>query len=415
MRIVHLGLGNFFRAHQAWYTEQANHLGAQPWSITGVCMRRPYLRDMLVQQDCRYALELSDVAGRELHEISVLDAVLVASEQPGDVISAIADDDTAIVTLTVTEKGYDLKPDGGLNADSPHIRADLEHGTQRSMVGLLAAALKARSSKRTPLTILSCDNLPRNSRQLRRAILDFSGLAGLGLDEYLEVCVRFPCSMVDRITPSTDSELEARVAKTGLPPRAPVCAEKFTDWIIEDDFAGPRPDWGRVGVSFVDDVAPFELRKLRMLNGPHCYVAFAGILAGYEFVHEAIVDPAIRAMTETIMDEAMETLPPESRVDALEHKASLLRRFENPFLDHRLRQITFDGSVKLPIRVLPVIDARAGMGLSSPGCEALLTAWRQFLAAEIEAGRDLHDPAARELRQMVQSGAAAPEILEALK
>lgn len=415
MRIVHLGLGNFFRAHQAWYTDRANRESSQHWSITGVCMRRPLLRDMLVQQDCAYTLEISDVGGRQMHKIEVLDSVLVAAEEPQKVISAIADENTAIVTLTVTEKGYDLKADGRLNRESANIRSDLEQGTHRSMVGLLATALEARSSRNAPLTIMSCDNLPRNSRQLRQAVLEYSELAGMGIADYLDRFVSFPCTMVDRITPATDAALEARVAETTLPPRAPVSAEMFTDWIIEDDFSGPRPKWELAGVSFVDDVAPFELRKLRMLNGPHSYVAYAGILAGYAYVHEAIADPVIRRVTELIMDEAMATLPPRSRNDGAAHKASLLRRFENPFLHHGLRQITNDGSVKLPLRVLPVIEARAAMGLPSPGCEALLAAWRRFLEAEIECGRDLHDPSATELRLFIQQGADAASILEALK
>ncbi|WP_165390400.1 mannitol dehydrogenase family protein [Thalassococcus sp. S3] len=379
-RILHLGVGNFFRAHQAWYTAQL-----PDWRITGVSLRSAAVRDGLAGQGCAYIVLIQDVGGSRVERITCLDRILVAPEDPQAVIAAVADDAVEVVTLTVTEKGYHLTPAGKLDESDPAIRADLAGEGPATPVGYLAHGLARRSA---PLTVLSCDNLPENGRKLEQAVQRFARLAGLTLPGGL----MFPCTMVDRITPATTDAVRQ---KTG--DRMAVPTEDFTEWVIEDDFAGRRPDWP--GVQWVADVAPHEMRKLRMLNGAHSYLAYAGSLAGHSFVHEAVADPELRQMARALMAEAADTLPEDAR--KVGYAESLIRRFENPHLDHRLRQIAMDGSQKMPVRIAATLKDRTGQ--KSPALEAAVSAWLHFVRRECEAGRTLDDPLADRLADACRS------------
>ncbi|MEX2518663.1 MAG: mannitol dehydrogenase family protein [Paracoccaceae bacterium] len=397
-RIIHLGVGNFFRAHQAWYT----HAAGGGWRITGVSLRRPDIRDALRPQGFAYTLAIRGAGEARMEEISVIDGILVAPEDPEAVIAALADPAVQVVTLTVTEKGYDLGADGALRLDAPGIAADLsaisEGRAPRSTIGLLAAGLARRAAGCGPITVLCCDNLPENGVRLGAAVRAYANAAGMEIGTYLSDHVAFPSSMVDRITPATDDALRAETAASGLPAAAPVATEAFTEWVIEDRFKAARPPWDKAGAVFTDDVRPYELRKLRMLNGAHSCLAYAGVLAGFDFVHQAVGDPALAALAAALMEEAAETLPAPVRADAPNYARALMARFANPAINHRLRQIAMDGSLKLPIRLLPTRAARAEMGLPSPAIDAALTAWLGFLEAEFEAGRAVDDPAADALR-----------------
>jgi fructuronate reductase len=365
-RIVHLGTGNFHRAHQAWYT----HL-AGGWSITGSSFRSATMRDTLAAQNFDYMLVINGIDAVP-HKIPVIDDILFAPDQSAALHAAMVDDDTAIITLTISEKGYGL--------DGP--------------VAALTRALMART---TPVTVISCDNLTGNGDHL-------AGLVKTCAGGDLPVAVTFPNSMVDRITPATTPALISDVLDaTGFADLAPVATEPFSEWVIEDTFAGPRPDWQKVGVQFVDDVAPFELRKLRMLNGAHSYLAYAGINAGYEFVHQAIMDRALRAGAIGVMEEAAATLP--DGLDPATYRDALIKRFENPNLHHKLRQIAMDGTQKLPIRLGGTLQ---DLG-HAPHCQAGIDAWAQFAQSETRAGRKLDDPKAGEIAK-----ADSPEALKAL-
>ncbi|MFT7311743.1 MAG: fructuronate reductase [Paracoccaceae bacterium] len=394
-RLLHLGVGNFFRAHQAWYTFKA----AGGWRITGVSLCRPDMRDALRPQNWRYALEVSDAHGREVQVIDVLDTVLVAAEDSAAVVAAIADPQVHVITLTVTEKGYALAPDGLLQLDAPAIVADLSGGPAVSTIGLLAAGLLARSRHGAPVTVLSCDNLSENGIKLEAAVKRFCHAAGVEIDKYLEKSVTFPSCMVDRITPSTDAGLVARVHALGPPARAAVATERFTEWVIEDRFAGPRPMWERAGAVFTQDVSGFEQRKLGMLNGAHSCLAYAGLLAGHTFVHQAVADPDVKALASGVMDEAAAVLPVPLQAGAQVYQAELFARFANPFLHHKLRQIAMDGTLKVPIRILATQINRKRQGLESPACDAVVAAYGQFITAECAAGRQIEDPNAKALKQ----------------
>ncbi|WP_299147276.1 mannitol dehydrogenase family protein [uncultured Tateyamaria sp.] len=370
-RILHFGVGNFFRAHQAAYTQ-----GTRGWRITGVSFRSSDVRDGLSAQGYDYALLIKDAHETAIKRITVLDHMLVAPEASQAVIDAVADGEVKVITLTVSEKGYHLTPDGRLDLTHSALVADLAGGSL-TPVGALVRGL---SQRRDAVTVLSCDNLPDNGPKLARAVHDFASAAGVPIP----MNVTFPASMVDRITPATTdaTRIEADDPMT-------VPTEAFSEWVIEDHFAAARPDWP--GVQWVKDVAPHEMRKLRMLNGAHSYLAYAGILRGHTYVHEAVADPDLRATTRTLMAEAAQTLPTEVQAQAAQYAGDLIARFENPNLHHRLRQIAMDGSQKLPIRILATLAERTS---DSPALEAAVAAWIGFVQAEVAAGRALDDPMA---------------------
>ena len=373
-RILHFGVGNFFRAHQAAYTQDT-----PGWRITGVSFRSADVRDGLADQGYDYALLIKDAHGTAIKRITVLDHMLVAPEGPQAVINAVADGDVQVITLTVSEKGYHLTPDGRLDLSHPAVSADLAGGPL-TPVGALVRGLAQR---RDPVTVLSCDNLPENGSKLARAVHDFASAAGIDIT----INVTFPASMVDRITPATTDTTRAEASDLMAVP-----TEAFSEWVVEDHFAAARPDWP--GVQWVDDVAPYEMRKLRMLNGAHSYLAYAGTLRGHTYVHEAVADPDLRATTQALMAEAAQTLPAEVQLQAAQYSDDLIARFENPSLHHRLRQIAMDGSQKLPIRILASLAARTS---DSPALEAAVAAWIGFVQAEVAAGRTLDDPMADQI------------------
>jgi len=375
-RILHLGVGNFFRAHQADYTQSS-----PGWRITGVSFRSIAMRDGLAAQGYGYTLVIKDRTGTQLRKIDALDRMLVVPDDPNALIQAIADPDVQAITLTVTEKGYHLGADGRLDLTGDALRADL-NGGPFTAVGALARGLAQR---RTPVTVLSCDNLPGNGPKLRQAVTDFAQHAGLDI----AAPATFPASMIDRITPATTDAIRAEASDPMAVP-----TEAFCEWVIEDDFAAARPDWP--GAQWVADVAPHEMRKLRMLNGAHSYLAYAGTMRGHDYVHEAIADPVLRDGARHLMAEAAQTLPDAVRGQADAYADALLARFENPALHHRLRQIAMDGSQKMPIRIVDTLQARAGQ--DSPALTSAVDAWCDFVRVEVTAGRALDDPQAPALQ-----------------
>ncbi len=397
--IVHFGVGNFHRAHQAAYTEFANRIGGAQWQVHGVSLRSPAIRDLLKSQQYSYTLMISDSHGTHYEWISALQSILVPPQDTADILHRIAAPETQIITLTVTEKGYHLVPDTGV-LDLPAVRSDIS-GAPQSLYGFLARGLQKRRDQGSgPITIMSCDNLASNGDTLAAAMEAFVSAYDPSLVRYLQSEVTFPNCMVDRITPATTDETCAMVlSATGKNDAAPVATEQFSEWVIENRFAGSRPDWERVGVRLVPDVAPFELRKLRMLNGAHSYLAYAGILAGFDHVHEAIADPDLNAGTRAIMLEAMATLPASVRDDSSEYAGSLIDRFANPRLHHKLRQIAMDGSQKIPIRLIATWQERHKLDQPSPAIEHALVAWADFVMNEFAEGRELDDPLTRELAE----------------
>lgn len=424
--IVHLGLGAFFRAHGAIYIAEAMARAGDErggdWGIVGVSLVSPSQRDRLAPQDFAYtALELGP--GYETPRvIDVVQDVLVAPEDPGAVVAAMADPRVRIVTLTVTEKGYCHEPSTGrLNAAHPDIVHDLaEPDRPRSAPGVLVAALaRRRAAGVAPFTVVSCDNLPENGRVVQAAVVELARLRDPSLADWIAAEGAFPATMVDRIVPATKEEDIERLARlTGVLDLSPVMHEPFRQWVIEDRFVGgERPDLGAVGVQLVEDVTPFEAMKLRCLNGTHSALAYLGYLAGHETISDTVADPAFAGFVRYLWRaEIVPTVPSPPGVDLGAYTDALFSRYANPAIRHRTWQIAMDGSQKLPQRLLGTIaDARAA-GRETPGLALAVAAWMRYVGGTDEAGApiDVRDPLAGRLRALSDGAPSAEEKVAAL-
>ncbi|TCQ03889.1 MULTISPECIES: mannitol dehydrogenase family protein [Sphingomonas] len=418
--VVHLGIGAFHRAHQAAVFEQALAAGDLRWGITGVSLRSAGVRDQLAPQDGLYTLVVRDGEGERLQVIGAVMDVLVAPEDPAAVVAALASAETHIVTLTITEKGYKLdRATGKLQAGDADVAHDLASlDAPRTAPGFLVAGLAARHAAGTgPLTILSCDNLPHNGTLLRDAVLAMAAAHDADLRDWIAATVTFPQTMVDRIVPATTpADIAALAGRLGGEDHAMVKAEPFTQWVIEDRFAGERPDLAAFGVQLTDAVAPWEDAKLRLLNGAHSAIAYLGGLAGFDFVHEVVAQPAARAFVEALWDESATTLDPPAALDVVQYRAALMARFANPALQHRTRQIAMDGSQKLPQRLLAPIADRRAAGLSVDALALAVAAWMRWQSGVTDTGEGftIDDPISDRLGKAVRDATTTQERVDAL-
>jgi fructuronate reductase len=435
-RIVHLGIGAFHRAHQALYTQDAETID-DIWRITGVSLRSAEVRDRLAPQDWLYTVTERSNGTAATRLVTVIDTVLVAREDPGAVIAALADAETHVVTLTVTEKGYYRHPTTGtLRMDDPAIAADLRGDIPQTIYGYLAAALRQRRTSGLPgWTLLSCDNLSSNGTLLMRLLLEFVEQLDFVLARWVRDHVKAPNTMVDRIVPATSGADRVRVADAiGLDDAAALVTEPFHQWVIENHFAGPRPRWEVAGAQIVRDVAPFELAKLRLLNAAHSTLAYVGLQLGHTYVHEAIADPDLHAfVVAQLRKEAVPSLVQAEGLDPEAYIAAILDRFANAELHHRLDQIAMDGSQKLSQRWLATVEERLALGKGSPLHLTSLAAWVTYTADApaiasdplqelyaviwAEAGRDSRQVVARfadELKLFGPALCASPVALAAL-
>ena len=426
-RIVHLGLGAFFRAHGAIYTEdvlleKGGAQGTADWGIAGVSLRNPDQRDRLTPQDGLYTALCRDGAGTKARVVGTVLSALVAPENPAAIVARMAHLDTAIVSLTITEKGYCHNPaTGRLDPNHPDIVHDLHHpDTPRTAVGFLAAALRARrTASQPPFAVLTCDNLPSNGRLLAGLLHDFAAAQDGTLATWIRSNVACPATMVDRIVPAmTGADLRDVEAATGLTDAAPVSHEPFRQWVIEDRFNGnDRPAWERAGAQIVSDVAPFEHMKLRLLNGAHSAMAYLGYLSGHETIHDTISDPILHQYTQRLWDEIIPMVPPPPGTDLRAYTVSLADRFANPTVRHRTWQIAMDGSQKLPQRLLGTIQERLHANLPIPALALAVAAWIRYVGGTDESGApiDVRDPMAAELKSRAAGEEAVGNILEMRK
>jgi fructuronate reductase len=396
--IVHIGLGAFHKAHQAVYTDTALGLAGGDWRITGVSLRSADVASALNPQDGRYLLLVRDEAGDSVRLIGSIAKVLVAPAEPEAVIEAIASPETRIVSLTVTEKAYGIdRATGGVDLTHDVIAHDLQHPERpKGAVGFLVAGLKQRrASEAGPLTILCCDNLPENGRLVRRVVLDFAERVEPALAQWIARTVSFPSSMVDRITPAaTPQTLQDAARLSGFEDMAAVETEPFSQWIIENDFAAGRPEWEAAGALFVEDVAPYEKMKLRLLNGTHSLLAYAGFLAGQETVSEAVRNEALRAIAERQMRASAATLPPVPGIDLDAYRAELLARFANRAIRHLTYQIAMDGTEKLPQRICAPLGETLAANGDAGAFAFAVAAWMRYCLGVTDDGHgyDLRDP-----------------------
>ena len=347
--IVHLGLGAFQRAHQALYTEDALAAEPGPWGICGASRRSREVVDALTEQDGLYGVLERGPEEDRVRVVGVLREALVAAERPDALRDRLAAPGTHIVTLTVTEAGY--------QADHPDMEGDLAGGAPRTPVGMLVRGLEARRAAGvdTPLAIVSCDNLPHNGAVLRGLVEDFCARAGpAGLADWIAAHADFPSTMVDRIVPAaTAADRDTASRLIGARDDATVVGEPFRQWVIEDAFRGRRPAWEKAGALLVPDTRPYETMKLRLLNGGHSALAYLGLLRGHETVADGVADPELRAFLERLWgSELVPTLEPVPGIDPAGYPSDLLTRWSNPRIAHRLEQIATDGAAKLPPRLL---------------------------------------------------------------
>ncbi len=432
--IVHLGLGNFHRAHQAVYTDSI--LARDPrWGICGVSMKSRGVVDALRAQDGLYTVVAKDAAGARPRVIGSVREALCGTDDMAQVIARMAAPATRIVTLTVTEKGYCHDPaTGKLNFSHPDIVHDLENrDAPRSAPGAILSALRARkalapkvsglssSSNRDAckLTILSCDNLPHNGRTLEGLMHELAAAADPTLSSWIRDHVSFPSTMVDRIVPATTAQHIADTeALLGAHDAAPVMTEPFSQWVIEDRFAAERPPWDEAqigdeaGAQFVADVAPFELMKLRLLNAAHSAMAYLGYLAGYEFIYQASADPLFASMVERLWREVAPTLP-ALPIDVQQYQRDLMQRFRNTALPHRTGQIAMDGSQKLPPRILNTVRDCLAAGTSTDALALVVASWMRYVSGVDEQGRaiDVHDPMSAEFVRIATATRGSPTAL----
>lgn len=397
--MVHLGVGAFHRAHVAVYVDST--LSGDPsWGIIGASLRRADTRLALKDQDFLYTLATRGTLGTETRVIGSLLDVLDAGTQRARLLQAMIDPRIRIVSLTVTEKGYCHDPaTGRLDPRHPDIVHDLTHPEAPvSAPGLIVRALELRKANGTPpFTVLSCDNLPSNGQTTARIVLGFAALRNPELESFIRTQVAFPSTMIDRIVPATTDEDRRLVqAETGLEDAWPVVTEPFTQWVIENRFTMGKPALESAGAELVDDVAPYELMKLRMLNGSHSTLAYLGYLAGHEYVSQVIAEPTFRALVHRLMtEEAMPSLAMDP-VKLARYRDALLERFSNPGLKHRTWQIAMDGSQKLPQRLLGTIRDQLRLG-ATPKYTALgVAAWMRYVMGVDEKGApiDVRDPIA---------------------
>ena len=412
--IVHIGIGAFMRSHLAVINEtaiQASHKPeAMDWGIVGVSLRQPDTRDALIPQRGLYTLAIrdADAAGdprQSLQVIGCVHNILVAPENPQQVLEQVAHTDTRIVSLTITEKGYcHLPATGLLRLDHPDILHDLQHhDSPRTAIGFIVHGLHLRmQASKSPLTLMSLDNLPSNGHLLKKLTLAFANKVDPQLARWINENCKFPCSMVDRIVPrTTPADQQSVSAVLGVTDAWPVLGEPFIDWAIEDDFACGRPDWNIGGARFVASAAAWETLKLRMVNGTHSCIAYLGSVAGWHTVDVAIAQPALHACIDALMQREIEpTLPALQGLNIADYRASLLKRFANPALAHRTQQIAMDGSQKIPQRWLGTVTDQLSAKRDISLLALCLASWLRYLQGYDESGQtyEINDPLALTLK-----------------
>lgn len=401
--IVHFGPGAFHRAHQAEVFDRI--LARDPrFAVCAVSLRSDDVRAALEPQDGLYSL-FEREADPKVRIIGSVTRLLTAPRDPEAVDAALADPGVRFVTATVTEKGYHLTASGDLDTGAPAIRRDLQRPTTpESLIGWIALGLRLRrAAGLKPFTTLSCDNLSDNGARLRRGVLQFAeALGDRDLLAWIEGEARFPCTMVDSITPATDDALRARARQVlGLEDAWPIQRERFTQWVIEDVLPEDGPALADAGVILARDVALFEQAKLRLLNGAHSTLAYLGLLRGRTLVADAMADPALAAFVEAMMrQEIAPSLKSAPGLDLDAYIAAVLTRFRNPAIEHHLSQIAWDGSQKLPFRLLGTIADALAAGRPFDRLALAVAAWIAFVRDRARKGAAITDPLAERLFEL---------------
>ena len=411
VRQVHLGLGSFFRAHQAWYADRLE----DEWGIAAFTGRSAELADVLRLQDGLYSL-VTRGPDRDSHAVirSLVDVRAAAEHHAW--LDVVATPGVSLLTSTVTEAGYRRASDGGLDrgdaavlADVVALRTDLRAPVATAPARLVAGFAARRLADAGPITLVPCDNLPSNAQAVSRVVAELADLVDPTLVEWIGTSVSYVSSVVDRITPRTTPEDVRALASAGVQDSAPVITEPFSEWVLAGRLPSLHRHWEDVGVRFADEIATFEHRKLWLLNGGHSLLAYVGSLRGATTVAEAVADDATRSLLELWWSEASRQLALPD-VEVADYRAALTGRFANRRIHHRLDQIAADGSQKLPVRILPTLRAERAAGRLPEGAVAALAGWLCHLRGH---GVRADDPHLAELRSLASGAiaAAAPRVL----
>jgi fructuronate reductase len=403
--VVHFGPGAFHRAHQAAFLDTV--LAKDPrWGICGVSLHSPGVRDALTPQDGLYTLAILD-AEIGYQVIGSMREVLVGPDDIEAVLERLARPTVGIVTSTVTEKGYCLDPLWKLDFSHPDIVHDLANPDRpKSFIGYVAAGLKRRrAAGLMPFVLIPCDNLPKNGERLKLAVTAFASHLDDELAAWIATHLQCPCTMVDSITPATDDALRVRVADAiQLADAWPIQREAFTQWVIENHTHVDGPDWASAGVTLTDNVPAYERAKLRLLNGPHSTLAYVGLHKGYETVSEAMNDEALAGLVRDIMlKDVVPLLEAPAGMDLPGYCEAILKRFRNPAIRHLLSQIAWDGSQKLPIRILSSLAEALARGADVSRLCVPLAAWMRFIRMKALRNEPITDPLAEELLALGRS------------
>ena len=410
-RIVHLGFGAFHRAHQAVYTDilAADHGSDWGYCEVNLIGGEQQIADLTAQDNLYTVAEMSADAWTARVVGVVKKALHAQVDGLETVLNAMCEPQVAIVSLTITEKGYCHAPaTGQLMLDHPLIAADLQNPHQpKSAPGVVVEALARRKALGLPaFSVMSCDNMPENGNVMRNVTCAYARAVDANLADWIDANVTFPSTMVDRIVPAVTAETLEKIEHiTGVCDPAGVACEPFRQWVVEDNFVAGRPQWEKAGAELVADVVPFEEMKLRMLNGSHSFLAYLGYLAGYESISATMEDPAYRkAAFSMMLQEQAPTLSMPDNIDLRAYATSLIERFSNPALCHRTWQIAMDGSQKLPQRMLDSVRFHLNQGSNWQHLALGVAGWMRYTQGIDEQGQSIEvvDPLSAEFQRINQ-------------
>ena len=399
--ILHFGVGNFHRSHQAVYLDRLFNTGkGHDWAIVGagVFQGEKPGREKLREQDWLTTVVEQDAGHRKAQVTGVMVDYVTPGETE-DIIEMLADPAIRIVSLTITEGGYFIDPASGkFNPGHPDIVADARDiGMSKTVFGLILAGLmRRREESLAPFTVMSCDNIPHNGHVTADAVIGLAELVEKEMADWVRDNVAFPNGMVDRITPATtDRERAILASEFGVEDNWPVFCEPFMQWVLEDNFPAGRPALEEVGVQFVDDVSPFELMKIRILNGGHAAIAYPSGLLDIHFVHEGMEDPLVRDFLDKVeREEIIPTVPPVPGVVLDDYYAEVARRFSNPTIGDTIRRLCLDGSNRQPKFIIPTIADRIRTGASIAGLALESALWCRYCFGTTDSGAEIaaNDP-----------------------
>lgn len=409
--MVHIGIGGFHRSHQAYFAQRLlnqNKYAGLEWGICGIALleadRKIY--EVMTSQDQLYTLMIPDINGEfSVEVIGSIKEILYAPENPCKVIQKMADISTKIISLTITEGGYNFTSEGNFNWDNDDVLWDLQNPDKpKTVFGFLFNAMKLRRKQNCGgVTFLSCDNIEHNGDVLRLMLGAFIQKADAEMIEWLNANTVFPNSMVDRITPVTTDNLKQELEKKfGLKDEWPVVCEPFVQWIIEDIFIAGRPEWEKVGAQMVTDVTPYEKMKIRLLNGGHTLVGLVGYLKGYKYIHESVSDPEISSLLKRYMDEEVTpTLNEVQGIDLEEYKRKIIERFKNPFIKDEVRRVILGSSAKFPKFILPTIFDQLRSNRSISIGVLVVANWYLYLKSNLGRPQEVQDDMKEKLLAIV--------------